>query len=143
MKRTLVFGTFDSIHPGHRSFLKQAKRKGRWLIASIARDSFVKQAKGRKPLHSEQERITYILETGLVNEAYLADEQIGTYTTVVRAHPDLICFGHDQKELRKDLEKWIKAQALEIETCVLKAYKPERFKSSKLLSGNLKKPQDR
>ena len=135
MKRALVFGTFDSIHPGHKSFLKQAKRKGRWLIASIARDAFVKQAKGRKPVHSEQERLTYILETGLVNEAYLADEKIGTYTTVVRAHPDVICFGHDQRELQKDLEKWLKTQSLDIETCTLKAYKPERFKSSKLLPG--------
>ena len=138
MRRALVFGTFDSIHPGHKSFLRQAKRKGRWLIASIARDSFVREAKGREPVHTEHERITLILETGLVNEAYLADERIGTYSTVLRAHPDIICFGHDQEELQKDLEKWLESRQLEIQTCTLRSYKPERYKSSKLLPVNPK-----
>ena len=81
------------------------------------------------------------METGLVKEAYLADEKIGTYTTVLRAKPEIICFGHDQIELREDLEKWIKSRGLTIKTCILRAYKPERFKSSKLLSGHIRKPR--
>jgi FAD synthetase len=133
MKRAMVFGTFDIIHPGHRSFLRQARKKGRWLIVSVARDEFIRKVKGRDPVHTEQERITQLLETGLVKEAYLADEQIGTYSTVQRARPDVICFGHDQDALKKNLLAWMSENNLHIPTWTLKAHKPHRYKSSKII----------
>jgi len=133
MKRALVFGTFDIIHPGHRSFLRQARRKGRWLVASVARDRFIREMKGRDPIHTEQERITQLLETGLVKEAYLADEQIGTYAILERARPDVICFGHDQDALRQNLIDWLARHDLHIPTCTLRPYKPHRYKSSKII----------
>jgi glycerol-3-phosphate cytidylyltransferase len=133
MKRAMVFGSFDIIHRGHLSFLRQARRKGRWLIASVARDSFIKSEKNREPVHSEQERITQVLETKLVREAYLADEKIGTYTTVLKAKPDVICLGHDQERLKANLEEWMQKEKIEIPIYVLKPFKPERYKSSKLI----------
>ena len=133
MKRAMVFGSFDIIHPGHLSFLRQARRKGRWLIASVARDSFIQTEKKREPVHSEQERITQILETGIVKEAYLADKQIGTYATLRKAKPDVICLGHDQERLQANLEEWMKKERLTIPIYVLKPFKPERYKSSKLI----------
>ena len=133
MKRAMVFVSFDIIHPGHLIFLRQARRKGRWLIASVARDGFIKTEKKREPVHTEQERLTELLETGIVKEAYLADEKIGTYATVLRAKPDVICLGHDQEKLQANLVEWMKAEKLEIPIYVLKAYKPDRYKSSKII----------
>jgi FAD synthetase len=133
MKRAMVFGSFDIIHPGHLSFLKQARRKGRWLIASVARDSFIQTEKKREPIHSEQERLTQLLETRIVKEAYLADEKIGTYATLLKAKPDVICLGHDQERLQANLVEWMKSQKLAIPIFVLKSYKPEQYKSSKLI----------
>ncbi len=132
MKRALVFGTFDIIHRGHISFLRQARRRGRWLIVSVARDSFIREMKDRDPVHTEQERITQLLETGLVDEAYLADTQIGTYTTVKRARPDVICFGHDQEALRENLQQWLDRNGLTIPTHTLKSHKAHLYKSSKI-----------
>jgi cytidyltransferase-like protein len=129
----MVFGTFDIIHRGHMSFLRQARRRGRWLIVSVARDRFIREIKGRDPVHTEQQRITQLLETGLVKEAYLADEKIGTYSTVRKARPSIICFGHDQQELRADLTRWLEENKLDIPTCTLKAHKPHRYKSSKII----------
>ena len=108
MKRAMVFGSFDIIHRGHLSFLKQARRQGRWVIASIARDSFIKNVKHREPVHTEHERLTQILETGIVKEAYLSDEVQGTYSTLLKAKPDVICLGHDQEMLRDNLVDWMK-----------------------------------
>ena len=143
MKRTLVFGTFDIIHRGHKSFLRQARKKGRWLIVSVARDGFIREVKGRDPIHSEQERITQLLETGLVKEVYLADEQIGTYTTVIRAKPDTICFGHDQDRLRENLCRWLEENGMKIPTCTLKAHRAHRYKSSKIIHKRKIKAQSR
>ena len=133
MKKAMVFGSFDIIHPGHLSFLRQARRKGRWVIASVARDAFIKTEKNREPIHTEQERVTQLLETGIVKEAYLADEKIGTYSTVLRAKPDVICLGHDQERLQANLVEWMKNQKLEIPIYVLRSYKPEQYKSSKII----------
>ena len=133
MKRALVFGSFDIIHRGHLSFLKQARREGRWVIASIARDAFIKNVKHRDPVHTEQERITQILETGIVREAYLSDEIQGTYSTVTKAKPDVICLGHDQDKLRENLLEWMKSRQLEIPIRIMKPYKRHLYKSSKLV----------
>ena len=133
MKRALVFGTFDIIHRGHISFLRQARRKGRWLIVSVARDSFIREMKDRDPIHTEQERITQLLETGLVKEVYLADAQIGTYTTVRRARPEVICFGHDQDALKEDLQQWLVRNEMTIPTHTLRSHKAHRYKSSKII----------
>ncbi len=132
MKRVLVFGTFDTIHPGHKNFLRQARRRGRWLIVSVARDNFVLHMKKRSPIHSEQERITRVLETGLVKEAYLADPQIGTYSVIGKARPDIICLGHDQDMLKENLLAWLGERDLDIPVITLTPHKAHRYKSSKI-----------
>lgn len=133
MKRALVFGSFDIIHRGHLNFLKQARRQGRWLIASVARDDFIKKTKHREPVHTEQERLTQVLETGIVREAYLSDQIQGTYSTVLRAKPDVICLGHDQDQLRENLVEWMQTNKLDIPIQIMKPYKRHRYKSSKLI----------
>ncbi|HEY4500387.1 MAG TPA: adenylyltransferase/cytidyltransferase family protein, partial [Candidatus Paceibacterota bacterium] len=50
MKRVMVFGTFDILHPGHLYFLRAAKKLGDYLIVSLARDVNVRKIKGRKAL---------------------------------------------------------------------------------------------
>jgi FAD synthetase len=132
MKRVLIFGTFDVIHPGHINFLKQARAVGDYIIASIARDDFVSKKKGRKPIHDELERLNHIRESGLVDEAYLSDAIPGTYSLVRRLKPDVVCFGHDQRELEENFRFWQRVQKLSIPTVTLKAYRPEKYKSSRL-----------
>ena len=133
MKRVMIFGSFDIIHRGHLSFLKQARRQGRWVIASIARDEFIKRTKNRDPVHNEQERLTQILATGIVKEAYLSDEVSGTYLTLMKAKPDVICLGHDQDKLRENLLAWMKKQNCDIPIRTMRPYKRHRYRSSKLI----------
>ena len=130
MKTVLVFGTFDVIHPGHVYFLEQARARGDRLVASVARDSFVRMFKRREPVHDEHTRLESILETGLVDEARLSDEVQGTYSIVGDLHPDLVCMGHDQGALEANLRSWAanNDQTICVET--LAALEPERYKSS-------------
>ena len=132
MTTALIFGTFDVIHPGHINFLQQARKRGDRLVASIARDAFVERFKGKKPEHSEGQRLQHIRETGLVDEAYLSDDIPGTYSLIQRIHPQVICIGHDQHQLQDNLENWLATHEGNVELVNMEPYKPEIFKSSKI-----------
>jgi FAD synthetase len=131
-RRVLVFGTFDLLHPGHASFLRQARRHGGMLLAAVARDTFVASFKGKSPRHGEAERKRRLLDSGLVDGAYLGDKKPGSYAIVRRLRPDVICLGHDQHLLQADLERWIERTGASLEVHRLRAYRPDIYKSSKL-----------
>lgn len=130
MITVLVFGTFDVIHPGHRYFLEQAGQLGDRLIAVIARDKFVEKAKNRKPVHNEKERISHILNSGLVDEAFLADEVTGTYEIVERTSPQVVCFGHDQDMLAESFRQWLTIKDLKIEIETIAPFKRDQYSST-------------
>lgn len=135
MKTVLVFGTFDKLHPGHISFLTQARATGDYLIASVARDSFVRAYKNKRPTYDEHSRMAQLLHTGLVDKAVLSDEQTGTYSVVEREHPDVVCFGHDQDALRADFLRWARLNGFSGEVHKLHAFRPDRYKSSRISIG--------
>lgn len=130
MKTVLVFGTFDVIHPGHRYFLEQAAAHGDKIVAVIARDDFVKKTKKRKPVHSQGERISHIVDSGLVDEAYLSDVITGTFSIVDKIDPQIVCFGHDQIKLSESFELWLSQQKREIEIVSIDPYKRDQYSST-------------
>ena len=52
----LVGGCFDILHFGHIAFLKSAKEIGGELVVFLESDETIKQKKGRKPIHNQEER---------------------------------------------------------------------------------------
>ena len=87
MKTVLVFGTFDVIHPGHKYFLQQSATFGEKLIAVIARDGFVNTTKKRTPVHSQNERMEHIINSGLVDDACLSDSVTGSFNFCLKSLP--------------------------------------------------------
>ena len=132
MRKVLVFGAFDVIHPGHINFLKQAREQGDYLVVSIARDSYIVEWKGKVPIHSEQVRLQYVLETGLVNEAILGDEVPGTYRLLSAIKPDVVCLGYDQETFKENITSWLEDNLPETKVVTLDPYRPDLYKSSKL-----------
>jgi FAD synthetase len=114
MKTGLVFGTFDLLHEGHYYLLRQARRHGDRLVVSLARDRFVREWKGKEPLHLEEQRTRRLLETGLVDEVRLSDPQPRSFRLLAEIRPDLICLGHDQQELELALREWMRAAGARI-----------------------------
>lgn len=141
MKRVLVFGTFDILHPGHASFLRQARRRGDLLLAAVARDGFVASFKGRPPRHTEAERKRTLQASGLVDGVYLGDRKPGSYAIVKRLKPDVVCLGHDQHLLEASLREWVRRSGLRIEVHRLRGYRPDIYKSSKLERAVLHHPE--
>lgn len=132
MRKVLVFGAFDVLHPGHINFLKQAREHGDYLVVSIARDDYIVEWKGKNPVHSEEVRRRYVLATGLVDEAVLGDKELGAYTLVSRIRPNVVCIGYDQEVFKEDITAWLKENLPETEIVTLAPYRPDIYKSSKL-----------
>lgn len=132
MKKTkiMVFGTFDGLHKGHLSFLKQAKKLSvkPFLIVSIARDKNVSKIKGEKPMFSEKERFALVEKSKFVDKAVLAGK-VKYLPHILRERPDIIALGYDQKAYVKNLKKDLKNKGISVKIVRLKPYKAKTYKN--------------
>ena len=106
MVRVMASGVFDIIHPGHISYLRQAKALGDELVVVIACDDTVRRKK-HEPITPDYMRARIVQELKPVDRAIVG----GTgdiFTTVSEIRPDIIVLGFDQSfdesQLAKDLE---------------------------------------
>lgn len=129
----MVFGVFDQLHEGHLVFFAAARHYGGQLIAVVARDSFVREYKHREPYQNELDRLTCVKNVSRVDEVILGDEIQGSYETVKKYKPDVICLGYDQNTLASDLETRMRnGEITAIPVIRLESYKGEKFHSSLL-----------
>ena len=129
MKRVMVFGVFDLLHPGHISFLKQAKKLGSFLIVSVARDINVKKIKGKKPVFDEKKRVAHVKQLKLAKKVVLGGAK-DPWPHIVKEKPDIIALGYDQGSFVGNLPEQLRKHKLKTRVVRLKAFRPEVFKSS-------------
>ena len=129
-KRVVVFGIFDGVHDGHRNFFAQTKKYGDELAVTVGRDSASLMWKGKKPKHTEGDRLKLVLKELNVDLAVLGDEEQSTYSVLRELNPDVICLGYDQEELAEDLQAWMKGKGKQISLYVLKPHKADSFHTS-------------
>jgi cytidyltransferase-like protein len=134
MRKLMVFGTFDILHKGHLSFFKQAKGLTDHLIVVVARDKYVKEAKGRLPINNESKRVRTVRGIDLVDNAILGSRIYNFYRTIKTHKPDFIALGYDQKPTVTELKKNLRRHRLgNLKVLRLKPYKPDTNKTSMLL----------
>lgn len=132
MKTVMVFGTFDILHHGHINFLRQAGKLGDYLIAVVARDKTALEVKKILPRHNEKDRLKSVKASGAVDKAVLGRAG-DKYAIIKKYKPDVVALGYDQKFFTQGLRKKLNEYKLEEAKIVrLKAYKPHKYKSSKL-----------
>jgi FAD synthetase len=119
------FGTFDRLHPGHLSYLRQLKALGDELVIVIARDRNVTAVKGRPPRHDETLRRQAVVETGLCDRVVLGD--LYDFLKPLRDfQPAVIGLGYDQQTDTEALRTaFPRARVVRLEP-----FEPERYKSS-------------
>lgn len=131
----MVFGTFDMIHEGHVDFFRQARALAPkpHLIVSVARDAIVTRIKGGKPRRSESERRALLERNTLVDEVVFGQED-GYIEHIEKARPDVIALGYDQTgEFVDRLERDLTDAGVKAKVVRLKAFRPETYKTSKLI----------
>lgn len=133
MNRVVVFGTFDIFHPGHISFLNQAKKGASFLLVIVARDINVKKAKGSLPRNIETIRSRNVRAAKIADKVVLGSKTHNYFQTLRTYKIDRIVLGYDQKPLIRQLRKALKQHRLSnIEITRVKSYNPNKYKSSKL-----------
>ncbi len=95
MMKIMTFGTFDIFHPGHKNYLKQARKLGEYLIVVVARDKTVKKVKGHWPINNEEKRLKIIKKSKLADESILG-ELDNKYAVIKKYAPDTVALGYDQ-----------------------------------------------
>ncbi len=136
-KIVLASGTFDLLHLGHVKFLEAAKNAGGEdvkLIVIVARDSTVKDRKGKKPIMSEDQRRALVESLKVVNEAILGWEDFSIDKVIERIKPDVIAVGHDQDSIEKEVIRTVREKDADIEVVKIDRFgKRELDSSSKIV----------
>ncbi len=102
MVKVMASGVFDLIHPGHISYLRQAKSLGDHLTVVVASDATVRRNK-HEPITPEAMRAMIVGSLKPVDEAIVGS--VGDiFETVAKVNPDIIVLGFDQTFDEKDLE---------------------------------------
>jgi FAD synthetase len=132
VKKVMVFGTFDLLHPGHINFFSQAKQLGRILIVSVARDRNVKKFKGYAPVFNEKKRVDIIKRHKIADKVVLGDLN-DPWKHIKKERPDIIALGYDQKPYVSKNDKTflqdLKKHDLNVRVVRLRAFLPQRYKS--------------
>jgi len=131
MKRVVVTGTFDGIHPGHEFFLREAKKFGDWLGVVIALDSTVEIVKRRKPEQNQNMRRRNIEALGIADVVALGYPN-DKYKILEELEPNIIALGYDQQEFTEGLQDTLKQRGVLVDVVRIGAFEPERYKSSLL-----------
>ncbi len=92
MKKVLVYGDFNILHPGHLRLLKFAKESGDYLIVAVNSNNISEN----KKLLDEDIRLESIKSTSYVDECFLLKEDIKDY--IKRLKPQFIVKGKEHKE---------------------------------------------
>lgn len=130
-KKILAFGAFDLLHPGHRFFLKEAKKLGDYLTVVVARDNNIRRFKKITPDYSEKQRLKMIKSLGIANRVILGQKDLKKkYDVINKLKPDIVALGYDQKIFIKNLPEIIEKMNMSCRVVRLKAYRPEKYKSS-------------
>lgn len=108
MTRVMASGVFDLIHPGHISYLEQAKALGDELVVVVACDKTVR-AKKHEPITPEGMRARIVDSLKPVNKVVIGREG-DIFDTVKEVRPDIIVLGFDQKFDENTLEKELESR---------------------------------
>jgi FAD synthetase len=127
LKQGMCFGVFDKLHPGHKSYINQAKDCVQKLIVVVAKDKNVLKIKGKLPFENERIRLHKVKTMSGADKAVLGRLE-DKYYWLKKLNPDIIFLGYDQKADIDEIKKIFFGKIKR-----LKSFKPLIYKSSKIL----------
>ncbi|RJO58887.1 FAD synthase [Candidatus Parcubacteria bacterium] len=129
MKKIVVTGTFDHLHPGHLFLFKKAKALGDYLTVVVARDKTVKKVKGKLPWQPERFRLKMVKRVKWVDRAVLGKLAKDKLKIIKELKPDILALGYDQRAFTQNLRRELKKRKLLTRVVRLPAFQPKKYKS--------------
>ena len=129
----LASGVFDLLHLGHVKFLEEAKKTGgknSRLVVVIARDSTVKNTKGKRPIMPENQRRALVQSLKVVDEAILGLKEFDIGDVIMQVKPDIIALGYDQMQTENQVKQYIDKHKLAIKVKTIGKFDAEELDSS-------------
>ncbi len=128
MKKVLIFGSFDILHPGHLFVIQEAKKYGE-VHAVVALDETIQKVKWKPPVNSLEARIKNISQYGVIPHAGDAHDRLRVFREV---NPDTVVLGYDQTVFVDKLKEYIVAERLPTKIITLNPFREDIFKTTKL-----------
>jgi len=133
VRTVLTTGAFDIIHPGHVRLLEKAKAlggKGSQLVVVLATDETVRRNKKREPVFGERARMKLVASLKPVDEVLVGFRPFSFGKVLKHVRPDIVVFGHDQQELRKQFLRFCRERGLSIRTVTFPMFRMAGLNSS-------------
>jgi FAD synthetase len=129
----LASGVFDLLHLGHVKFLEEAKKAGgenSKLVVIVARDSTVKDTKGRKPIMPENQRRALVESLRVVDAALLGIEDFDIGEVIKIVKPDVIALGYDQVDMEQRVREYVNRHGLNVNVVRVGKFENDDMNSS-------------
>jgi cytidyltransferase-like protein len=121
----MLFGVFDGLHDGHRSFIEQAQSLGEKLVIVVAQDAAVQIFKQKTPRSPLSQRVLALKDEYPEALIVPGDNEQGSWQVIKKYSPNTIALGYDQEKLKIELQKIYEGKIV-----TLKAHKPKELHSS-------------
>jgi len=96
MKKIIVNGSFDLLHPGHIRLLNYAKSLGDYLLVAVDTDDRIRQLKGKsRPYNTQYERTTLLENLKSVDEVKAFDSELELVNIIKEYQPNTMVKGSD------------------------------------------------
>ena len=129
--KVLTFGTFDHLHPGHNSYLSQARKYGNQLISIVALDKTVEKIKWSAPDHNQHQRLEALQKLWLPDHIVVLWDPDNVYQCLHDRTPDVIFLWYDQHSFDEGILEYSRSHGLK-EPIIIRgeSYMPGVYKSS-------------
>ncbi len=94
IRKVLIAGTFDILHPGHIFLINEAAKLGEVYVI-VATDKNREKFSGKLPIISEEQRLEVIKNLKNVKEAKLGKKDNKILLAISEINPDIILLGPD------------------------------------------------
>jgi cytidyltransferase-like protein len=128
----LIFGTFDGLHDGHKTYIEEAYRLGEHVTVSITPGETILTLKGYKPRYTEEERSALLRAIFPSLEIVLGDTDIASWNILETVRPDAIVLGYDQEELAQSIIKSTYVERNKTPILRARAHRPDTHHNSLL-----------
>jgi FAD synthetase len=114
-------------------FLEEAKKAGgenAKLVVIVARDSTVKDTKGRKPIMPENQRRALVESLRVVDAAVLGIENFDIGEVIESVKPDVIALGYDQVDMEQRVREYVNRHGLNVNVVRVGKFENDDMNSS-------------